>query len=472
MAALALLTWPFVMVWMFSAYDRQRALVLSLLVGYLLLPPLLTFYIPGIPGFDKHTIPSVVAAFLLWNKQNSDPFQSAPPMAPFVKLLLAVFIISPLLSNVLNGNVIVEGNSVRPGLDLFSGVKDVMRGYFLVLPMLLGYRYLYDFQGARLLCRYIVLAMMWYSILMLIEIRMSPQLNVWVYGYFQHDFIQTIRYGGYRPIVFLQHPLWVASITATAFVFAVAMAKAEKRGRAWLTVAYMAGALFICKSAGALLMSALFVPLLLLLPARRVVLVAALLVSVATAYPLLRSSPFMPVQGLVDLAMRASPERGRSLEFRLINEDKLLERAMEKPLLGWGGSGRGLLVDPFDGQLQAIPDGLWVIYLGSGGLVSYLSLFLLLAAPVFMLLGAMRRNREASASELMVLTGMAVALAINIVDLIPNATLTSITWLVAGCLMGNAARVYNARELRSTILDDPSEPGKPAVAKPGMATIL
>ena len=45
---------------------------------------------------------------------------------------------------------------------------------------------------------------------MLVEVRLSPQINTWIYGFFQHDFIQMMRYGGFRPIVFLPHGLWVA----------------------------------------------------------------------------------------------------------------------------------------------------------------------------------------------------------------------------------------------------------------------
>ncbi|MFC3568485.1 hypothetical protein [Paracoccus simplex] len=467
MAVFVLLIWPVVMMWMFTRYDRQQALILSLVAGYLVLPPLITFFIPGIPGFDKHTTPTVVAAILLASRQGSDPFPEAPSMGPLIKTLLAIFIFTPLLTDLLNGDVLIEGNTFRPGLTVASGVKEMFRAFFQVLPLLLGYRYLHDFRGARLLCRYIVLAMLWYSIPMLIEIRMSPQINVWVYGYFQHDFIQTIRYGGYRPIVFLEHPLWVASITAVAFAFAVGLARSERTRRAKLIVGYLAFALFICKSAGALILSAIFIPLIALYSPRRVVLVAAVAVSVATLYPVLRSSPFMPLQGIVDLAMSASPERARSLEFRLMNEERLLERAMEKPLLGWGGSGRSLIVDPYDGDLMAIPDGLWVIYLGSRGMLGYLAVFLLLAAPVFLLYRAMSKHRSGPVSEYALLGAMAVAVAMNVIDLIPNATLTPITWLIAGSLLGNAARVYASSTTPAAILESEPEP-----RKRGLATIL
>ena len=55
----------------------------------------------------------------------------------------------------------------------------------------------------------------------------------------------------------------------------------------------------------------------------------------------------------------------------------------------------------------------------------------------------------------------------NIIDLIPNATLTPITWLIAGTLLGNAARVYGGQ---SVTLADGAE--KPQPEKPGLVTII
>jgi hypothetical protein len=466
MAEFVLLMWPVVMLWLFTKFDKQQALILSLLVGYLLLPQLITFQLPGIPGFDKHSIPAIVAAILLASKRHQITVAEPPRMDPIVKFLLAVFIFTPILTDLLNGDVLINGNTVRPGLTVISGIREVMGAYIDVLPLLLGYRYLHDYRGARMLCGYIVIAMLVYSIPMLIEVRFSPQINVWIYGYFQHDFLQTIRYGGYRPIVFLEHPLWVASITSFAFVFSVGLAKTDRSLRAKLTVAYLALVLLICKSAGALLLSMVFVPLIAFANPRRVLLISCMAVTLATLYPVLRSSSFMPLQGIVDLAMSISPERGRSLEFRLMNEEKLLERALEKPMLGWGGSGRSLNVSPYDGATVNVPDGLWVIFLGARGLVGYLSAFLLLASPVFLMYRAVARHRPPDNAEFALLGSMAVAVTMNVIDLIPNATLTPITWLIAGALLGNAARVLSGRPSPT------SAPGGPQSKDPGLVTVI
>jgi hypothetical protein len=44
----------------------------------------------------------------------------------------------------------------------------------------------------------------------LLETRIAPTLHLKLYGFnAREDFSQTIRYGGYRPTVFLEHGLWV-----------------------------------------------------------------------------------------------------------------------------------------------------------------------------------------------------------------------------------------------------------------------
>ena len=52
-AYLALLAWPMVCLVMFRNLNVQRALIWSLLGGYLLLPPIAEFNLPLVPSMDK-----------------------------------------------------------------------------------------------------------------------------------------------------------------------------------------------------------------------------------------------------------------------------------------------------------------------------------------------------------------------------------------------------------------------------------
>ena len=89
-------------------------------------------------------------------------------------------------------------------------------------PYLLGRVYLTSLERIRELALGVVWSGVAYAPLCLLETRMSPQLHTWVYGYFAHSsFAQSIRYGGFRPMVFFEHRLavgaWLCSATLTTF---------------------------------------------------------------------------------------------------------------------------------------------------------------------------------------------------------------------------------------------------------------
>ena len=73
----------------------------------------------------------------------------------------------------------------------------------------MGRAYFGDFKGLRELATVLFIGGLIYIPLCLYEIRMSPQLHNTIYGFYQHDFVQTMRAGGWRPTVFLQHGLAV-----------------------------------------------------------------------------------------------------------------------------------------------------------------------------------------------------------------------------------------------------------------------
>jgi hypothetical protein len=60
-----------------------------------------------------------------------------------------------------------------------------------------------------------------YMPLCLLEVRLSPQLHTWIFGYHQHSFGQSLRFGGFRPVVFMDHGLmvglWMTMATLAGF---------------------------------------------------------------------------------------------------------------------------------------------------------------------------------------------------------------------------------------------------------------
>lgn len=451
-ALVMLLVWPAVVVVLFGRLPRPEAAVWSILGGYLILPPAVELTIPGIQHVDKYVIPALFAFIMtLIRGRSASEAPPAPPFPPVVLAFFAMILIAPLLTAVTNTDTLVEGITVRPAITIIQAVGESILAAFHLLPFLLGYWLLSDPKGPQVLGRALILGMLAYSIPMAIEVRLSPQMNVWVYGYFQHDFIQTMRYGSFRPIVFLSHPLWVAFLTLSALICAIGFAFARGDRKSWMTVAYLTGLLLLCKTLGVLVHLMIAAPLLWLLTPRRMVMLSCLLGLGVTFYPALRAAPWMPIEELSEFISGAEADRGQSFEFRLNNEAILLQRAMERPLFGWGSWGRALLVDPDNGRILTVTDGEWIRILGERGILGYVAEFGLLLLPLFMLWRAWPPDDgRRRGPDQMLLAAMSIILGLNLMDLLPNATVTPLTWLMAGTIAGSAARmaanVYHGNE--------------------------
>lgn len=431
LAYLVLALWPAVTWALLRGLGPARGLLAALVGGYLLLPPQPAgFDFPLMPPLNKDTIPSLAAlllAALMFRPR-------LVPLHPLATALVALGLLSPLATVLANADPVAWGAYVLPGLSLKEGAGALLNGLLMLAPLLLARAWLADEAGHRLLLRALLAGGLLYSLPMLLEVRLSPQLNIWVYGFFQHLFSQMIRGDGFRPVVFLYHGLWAAFFAMTAFVAALALAREATGRRAvalFAAALWMLMTLVLCKSLASLLYALLMAPLILLLRPRATMAVACLLASLTLAYPVLKGAGLAPTDVAVALAERVSAERAFSLQFRLDNEDVLLARAEERPLLGWGLWGRNQVLEQDSGRPLTISDGRWIIVLGIFGWVGLVAEFGLLALPLFL---AFWRSRGASPG---VATGLlALLLGVNMVDLIPNATLTPITWLCAGALLG------------------------------------
>ena len=449
LATMMLVLWPVVVLALFSRMSRTSALIWSLLAGYLILPPVVAIDLPVVPALDKNGVAAIAAGLaLLLRGVGRD---GAPRMGGVLRLLIALTICSPLLTALTNHEPLVDGVSVRPGQTMSEGVAGAILAGISILPFILGFRVLSEAASARSLLMALCAAMLVYSLPMLVEIRLSPQLNVWIYGFFPHEFQQTIRYGGFRPVVFLEHPLWVALMTLTGLVAAVTLrrtARAEGgRSSVWAAASlYLAVMLVLVKSAGVLLLAAFALPAMWWLRPRMIVRAACFAGILVCLYPLARG--VLPLDSVVATVEAVSPERAQSLLYRLDNEDLLLARALEKPFFGWGQWGRQLVVDPDTGRYLTVADGQWIIALGRGGIVQLTAEFGLLLAGAVML--ARQMPRSAPREVAVPIAGLALLLALNMIDLLPNATLTPITWLIAGTVAGNAARLRTQPAQQST----------------------
>lgn len=440
LAYLALLTWPLVVLVLFRRLPPSTALIWSVLGGYLALPPVANIDLPAIPPMDKFSIPVLSAYMAAWITTGQRVRLFPPDLTG--RVLCLIYLVWPLVSVQSNGEPlprVVYGD--LPGLRNYDAISLTVEPFMVVMMLALSRSLLTGPGDQRQLLQAMALGGLIYSGPMVIEVVLSPQINTWVYGFFPHDFIQMMREGGFRPVVFLSHGLWVAFYAATAIMALVALtreADPASRGRMMMATLWMLVVLVLCKSLGSLIFTMFLAPMIWWLSPRALVRVALFMGVLAVSYPLVRSSPLFPLEGLVNMALSINPDRAQSLEYRLLNETVLIARAFEKPWTGWASFGRNLLYDPITGRVTSVTDGRWIIALGNYGLPGFAAEFGLMLLPLLRLV----RNPVSLATAT-----LAVMLGVNMVDLLPNATLTPLTWLVAGALLARQNPVTESAQI-------------------------
>lgn len=437
---LAILSWPFVVFWLFANRSPAVAVTAGILGGYLLLPQNYSIELPAVPSLNKNSIPALAAllaaAMLVRKPQVQAPVTVLPGLFPrsrVVRILFILMLIGSAATVLTNGDVARYGGKVLPALRPYDIASALGNTLFTLLPFLLARKYLAHPEAQKILLIGLAVAGLLYSLPALYEARMSPQLSRNIYGYFPHDWRQHLRAGGFRPVVFLSHGLWLAIFFCSAFVAATALWRSSsgKSRTRWLAAsAWLFLTLVVAKGVGALGIGLLLGAMILFMPIRLQVMGAAVIAAGLMTYPLLRGADMIPTERVLNLAYSVDPAREASLRFRLMNEDILLEKANERPLFGWGGWGRNRVFDD-EGRDISITDGYWVMAIGTGGWVGYVVQFGLLLIPM-MFLGLRWKQLALTPAT----AGLTLALTANMIDLIPNATLTPVTWLLAGALAG------------------------------------
>lgn len=451
-AYLTLLIWPVVIIILFKRLPKPSAVIWSLLAGLLLLPNDTSMDLPLLPSINKTIMPTL-ATFMMCLAMRpprrgavSDPAALHPGWMPGTaigKILAVLFVFGPFLTIVLNGDpIFLHGKVLLPGLSVYDALSSTMGHAIALLPILMGRRYLADTEGHDLLLKALFFGGLFYTLPMLLEVRFSPQLHKWIYGFYQHAFLQTMRDGGFRPMVFLDQGLVVAMFISLSTLSGMALWRAADRNgrpRLVLGVLWLAMVLVLCKTVGAIGIVFLLAPLLLLFSARMQMVAASAMALMILLYPALRSTNLAPTDLVLSIARSIDESRGGSFSMRLRNEDMLLNRADERPVFGWGIWGRARVYDEETGADISVTDGYWVIILGGFGWIGYIATFGLLTLPI------MRLTLHGAGKLPLATTGLSVVLTANLLDLIPNSGQTPITWLIAGALLGKADLAAAAR---------------------------
>ncbi|MGC1506551.1 MAG: hypothetical protein WA782_20735 [Sulfitobacter sp.] len=450
LAHLMLAVWPVVCLALFRTQKVERALIWSILGGYLFLPPLTEFDLPLVPSMDKVSIPNLsvllIMVFAMKPKVQLWPESRTALLLVVGLILCAIPTVltnaDPIIFEVLRGaDPIVFEVDALPGQSVRDVGSVLIAQMLTVVPFLLARQFLSSDDGLREILLALMIGTLIYSIPSFIEIRLSPQINVWTYGFFQHSFAQTMRAGGFRPIVFLPHSLWLALFVCMGLLATAAFARnapVMQQRKLLFVMGYIAVLLVLCKSLASFAYGLALTPLVLFLPARWQIRVAALFALVAVTYPMLRNFQLIPLDAILAQAEAISADRAQSLGYRFFNEEQLLERAAEKPVFGWGGWGRSLIRDPETGLITSIPDGRWIIIFGTFGWLGYLCEFGLLALPLILMWRFVRKQGDGALSPF--IAPLCLILGITMMDMLLNATLTPLTWLTAGAILGYAEK--------------------------------
>jgi hypothetical protein len=352
------------------------------------------------------------------------------------------------------------------GLGMWEGLSYTLTNAFrFLVPYAAGRIYFADEEGALDLAKAIYVGGLIYIPLILFEKVMSPQLHSIVYGSQHFDFSQTIRSGGYRPVVFMQHGLATALWMAAASVAGVALKRAgmlKSMGfwGSWPVVIGVCLAAVACVSTGALALLVVALIAYLVYRNLRTPWVLIALALIPSVYVGVRATGTLQAESVTEMSALVFNEgRVASLNTRLVNEDILAEKAWEQPVFGWGRFGRNRVEE--DGKDIVITDGLWILFFGQLGLVGLISLLGMYLAPVAAVL-IRSSNRLLARPEGSAIIVLCLISTMHIIDSLLNAMLNPIFVVALGTLAGNLSLSTRfLREPQTQAHDDP-----PALTEP------
>jgi len=438
LVAVTLFGWPFVLAALYLMAPAQRACIIGFLFAWLFLP-IAEYQFEGFPEYNKMTA-TCAGTFLATLIFDPNRIVSFRPR--WVDLPCLILCICPVASSLTNG------------LGLYDGLSESSRLVFVWgFPYFLGRIYFNDLRGLRELAIGIFIGGVVYVPLCWLELRLSPQLHNWVYGYHQHGFVQTLRYGGYRPMVFLQHGLMVGMWMTTASLIGVALwATGSLRSFRGVPIWIFAGLVMVtavlCKSTAALVLLVMGLGGMIATRYLRNSLPLIAIASVYILYVALRASDIWSGYALVTASEKVfGAERARSLQVRVVNENALVRRAKQRPLFGWGGWGRSRITDA-RGRDISVTDSQWIIRYGKNGLLGLLATAAVVLIPVFLIPWRIPPSLWFHPAVVAVPV-MGFVLALWMIDNTVNDMFNPIYVLVAGGLAGQRPVTLTRRTVRA-----------------------
>ena len=463
-ANIALYAWvPFVLM-VFAVLSPRRAVIFAYVGGWLFLP-MLRIKFPGIPDLDKITASSfgILIGASLFDGRTLMRFRPK-----WFDLPMGLWCVSPFVTSLVNE------------LGVYDGASNIIAQLGVWgIPYFVGRVYFNDLEGFKELGLGIVIGAIVYLPMCYVEMVISPTLHQKLYGYVQHSLAQSKRWGGYRPMVFMQSGLALAMYMTFATLLAgwMWMSGTVKRlfGVPMLAVV---GVLFftqivVCKTMAAtgfmfLGMAALFwIKLMRNMPGLVAGLPILVLFATPPAYMYLRSGGTLDGEAVAAAAGTvASEDRLQSLTTRLKAEDAVVGKAFDapNPWWGWGKWDPNMPgITPWrvytesmrvgaDGlefryfKDTAPTDGLWIIIIGQFGIVGLALLTLTITVPALILWGRIPLRYWGHRAVAPV-AAMAVLLVLHMIDNLLNGMINPLFMLALGGVsaIGPAVRQIHRR---------------------------
>jgi len=433
-ASVALALVPPASIAAFARWRPAKAILVMLIGATMFLPERAFFKVPGLPPLDKHTITLMCLLVGVLIKGRREIAAGKPGRG--IDLCILGIMIGCIGTMLTNPEVLRYGKATLPALTQSDLISDWVYTILQVgTPFLLGRLFFRNAEDAVLLLSGFVIGALIYTPFIMIELRLSPQLHRWIYGFAQQSFAETKRGGGYRPAVFMAHGLALALfVSASAFgAWALARRKYRVTKAASPTVValWCSTLLALLHSTGALIYGIVGIPVAWFTKPKTQLRFAAVIAIIIAMYPVMRIKDWFPAQELVDYTAQKSQERAQSIATRFSNEDAFLDRALIKPYFGWGGWSRGHVWTP-QGVDDSILDGAWLAML-QRGFVELAFDGILLLFPVFM---ALRKVDRVAKADQPLLAGVAMVSIYYTLDLLPNGNFNRLPMFCAGALAG------------------------------------
>lgn len=421
-AIFILFAWPLLMLVAAMFIPVRKVILISIIGGNLFLPST-GIALPGFPNYTKLLaagLGALIPAF----------FFAAPKLFAWRPKLLDLFfvgfLIAPSISSLINGLGPYDATSTFVNRFLEWGVA-----YWL------GRALFTELAALRDICVAVVVSALAYAPLCLYEVVMSPQLSRIIYGFRPSAFGMTFRMGGWRPMVFMQHGLALAAWMAAAALVAWILWRSQSiRAIFGIPISWIAIGLFVLtfmlRSTGAALLLVGLIGAVEFIQITRLRPILLMMVIVPMGYIGLRTFGWEGQQ-LTNMAALINEERAGSLNMRLENDQMIADKAMQRPVFGWGGWGRWRVRDDFGNDIT-VSDSWWAILLGSTGVFGLLCTYATFVSPLIPLtLHKSRRRIFQGASGAAWAIGFGVLLFV--IDTLANAMPNTSFMLMAATLV-------------------------------------